>query len=93
MFDKDQIEEIKTRTEKQDNWCANTVYELIQTIESQQSEIRALTNICSDLDYQNKQKVRLDIDEFSDYLIENVSEAFEHQDRQLLTNALQKYFK
>lgn len=35
----------------------------------------------------------LDIDDFVDYLIENASDAFEHQDRELLEEVVQRYFK
>lgn len=35
---------------------------------------------------------KLDIDNLADYLIENASEAFEHQDRELLENVLKRYF-
>lgn len=35
----------------------------------------------------------IEVDKFADYLIENASEAFEHQDRKLLEDVIKRYFK
>lgn len=35
---------------------------------------------------------KTDIEGLADYLIENASEAFEHQDRELLESVLRRYF-
>lgn len=49
--------------------------------------------------YENRGQKKIEtirnsqIEDFAEYLIENASEAFEHQDRELLEKAIERYFQ
>lgn len=71
-------------------------------IEGEQSYHTSVYNITSRVDIEGKFVVlepseievsdgEMDLENFADYLIENASESFEHQDRELLLKILEKY--
>jgi hypothetical protein len=70
----------------------NAIYSLeartdLKTLNFTQGAVKDMLSYLKEL-----QKIR-DLEKFADYLIENASEAFEHQDRELLTDVLRRWNK
>lgn len=69
---------------------AYTFEELVQIRKEQRATIKRLEQENAEL-RDKIDSMEFDLEELADYLIENASEAFEHQDRELLIGALKRY--
>ncbi|MGF7059258.1 hypothetical protein [Brassicibacter mesophilus] len=65
-------------------------------VKLEHERFNSLINKYVELSEQNRElaeKLKVNTEDFADYLIENASVAFEHQDRELLESTIKRYFE